>query len=46
VHAINAMQKDVQDIQKVLEEKYGKVSINITDGTIQEIPEEDEQTNT
>lgn len=46
VHAINAMQKDVQDIQKVLEEKYGKVSINITDGTIQEIPEEDEQANT
>ena len=46
VHGINAMQKEVQDMQVKLEEKYGKVSINITDGTIQEIPEEDEQANT
>tara|TARA_R100000995_G_scaffold82731_1_gene57075 strand:+ start:510 stop:782 length:273 start_codon:yes stop_codon:yes gene_type:complete len=45
VHGINAMQKEVQDMQVKLEEKYGKVSINITDGTIQQIPE-DEQANT
>ena len=45
VHGINAMQKEVQDMQAKLEEKYGKVSINIQDGTIQEIPE-DEQANT
>ena len=45
VHGINAMQKEVQDMQVKLEEKYGKVSINIQDGTIQEIPE-DEQANT
>ena len=44
VHGINAMQKEVQDMQVKLEEKYGKVSINITDGTIQQIPE-DEQAN-
>ena len=45
VHGINAMQKEVQDMQVKLEEKYGKVSIDITDGTIQQIPE-DEQANT
>jgi hypothetical protein len=45
VHGINAMQKEVQDMQAKLEEKYGKVSINIQDGTIQEIPE-NEQANT
>ena len=45
VHGINAMQKEDQDMQVKLEEKYGKVSINITDGTIQQIPE-DEQANT
>ena len=45
VHGINAMQKEVQEMQVKLEEKYGKVSINIQDGTIQEIPE-DEQANT
>ena len=45
VHGINAMQKEVQDMQVKLEEKYGKVSINIQDGTKQEIPE-DEQANT
>ena len=45
VHGINAMQKEVQDMQVKLEEKYGKVSINITDGTIRQIPE-DEQANT
>ena len=34
-HLLNQMQNDLQD-------EYGKVSINITDGTITEIPEEDE----
>ena len=45
VHGINAMQKDVQDMQVKLEEKYGKVSINITTGEITEEPQ-DEQANT
>jgi len=35
--------KDLQDFQMKLEEEYGKVSINIQDGTIQEIPVEDGQ---
>mgnify|MGYP001359408816 CR=1 FL=1 len=45
VHGINAMQKEVQDMQVKLEEKYGKVSINITTGEITEEPQ-DEQANT
>ena len=45
VHGINAMQKEVQDMQLKLEEKYGKVSINITTGEITEEPQ-DEQANT
>jgi len=39
---INVMQKDLNDLQIVLEEKYGKVSVNLQDGTIREIPQEDE----
>ena len=34
-------QMDLQVIQKELEEKYGKVSVNLTDGTISEIPEDE-----
>ena len=45
VHGINAMQKELQDMQVKLEEKYGKVSINITTGEITEEPQ-DEQANT
>lgn len=39
---IKASQMDLQTIQKDLEEKYGKVSVNLQDGTITEILEEDE----
>tara|TARA_Y100000401_G_scaffold66664_1_gene53271 strand:- start:1611 stop:1901 length:291 start_codon:yes stop_codon:yes gene_type:complete len=35
-------QVGLQELQKELEEKYGRVSVNLTDGTITEIPEEDE----
>ena len=45
VNAIPQLQKQLKDFQDKLEEKYGKVSVNIQDGTIQEIPE-DEQANT
>ena len=45
VHGINAIQKEVQDMQVKLEEKYGKVSINITTGEITEEPQ-DQQANT
>ena len=38
---VKMLQTDIQGIQVELEEKYGKVSINLQDGTISEIPEED-----
>ena len=38
---VKLLQTDIQGIQAELEEKYGKVSINLQDGTISEIPEED-----
>ena len=46
VHAIPQLQKQLKDFQDKMEEEYGKVSINIQDGTMQEIPEADEQANT
>ena len=42
LESIKVTQLELQSIQKDLEEKYGKVSVNLTDGTITEIPEEDE----
>ena len=45
--AIPALQKELKDFQDKMESQYGKVSINIQDGTFQEIPEQaDEQANT
>jgi|TARA_R100000479_G_C6381790_1_gene201417 secreted trypsin-like serine protease len=38
---LKAAQQELQIIQKDLEEKYGKVSVNLTDGTISEIPEDE-----
>ena len=37
-----SVQQELNKMQNDLQEEYGKVSINITDGTITEIPEEDE----
>ena len=45
VNAIPVLQKQLKEFQEKLEEEYGKVNVNIQDGTIQEIPE-DEQANT
>ena len=45
VNAIPQLQKQLKDFQDKMEEEYGKVSINIADGTMQEIPE-NEQANT
>ena len=42
IDQLKAAQADIQKTQNELEEKYGKVSVNLTDGTIKEIPEEDE----
>ena len=36
------VQQELNQMQNDLQDEYGKVSINITDGTITEIPEEDE----
>ena len=41
VMQVNQAQAQLVELQKTLEEKYGKVSVNLTDGTIKEI-EEDE----
>ena len=39
---IKTLQMDLQVVQKELEEKYGQVTVNLTDGTISEIPKENE----
>ena len=41
VAQVTQAQGQLGELQKTLEEKYGKVSVNLTDGTIKEI-EEDE----
>ena len=40
LEAIKVSQMDLQVIQKELEEKYGKVTVNLQTGAITEIPEE------
>jgi nucleoid DNA-binding protein len=42
LEAIKVSQMDLQAIQQELEEKYGKVTVNLQTGAITEIPEEDE----
>ena len=39
-HAITQVENELSDFQKELEEKYGKVSVNIQDGTYKPIEEE------
>ena len=39
---LKGIQLELQQDQKELEEKYGKVSVNLVDGTLTEIPQEDE----
>ncbi len=46
IGAIPQLQKDLKGFQDALEVEYGKVSINIQDGTIQDLPKADEQANT
>ena len=40
LHAIARMQTELSEFQNKLEEEYGKVSINIQDGTFAPLPEE------
>jgi hypothetical protein len=42
LHQVAAAQEDLQKLQVELEDKYGKVSINIQDGSYEEIPEEEQ----
>jgi hypothetical protein len=42
LHQTGEIQEQLQTFQKELEEEYGKVSVNIQDGTYVAIPEEDE----
>ena len=47
LHNIAGTQAELSEFQKTLEEEYGKVSINIQDGSITEIPQENtDETNT
>ena len=45
LHQIGEVQKDLREFQLKLEEEYGKVNINIVDGTITPI-EDEQQANT
>ena len=40
LHAVVNMQTELNEFQNKLEEEYGKVSINIQDGTVAPLPEE------
>ena len=40
LHAVVNMQTELTEFQNKLEEEYGKVSINIQDGSIAPLPEE------
>ena len=42
IETLKGHQQELQVIQKTLEEKYGKVSVNLQDGTVTEIPEKNE----
>ena len=48
LHQIAEVQKGLKNLQEDLEKKYGKVNVNIEDGTITPMKEEkeDEQANT
>ena len=44
VMQVTQAQGQLTELQKTLEEKYGKVSVNLTDGTIKEIEEDEPST--
>ena len=43
IDQLKAAQADMQKTQNELEEKYGKVNINVTDGTITELQDESDK---
>lgn len=40
LHQLVGMQEELQKLQTALQDEYGKVSINIQDGTFEEVTEE------
>lgn len=42
LHNSEEVEKEFEDLQKEFEEKYGRVSVNIDNGELTQIPEEDE----
>lgn len=42
LHELSVNQSGLQELQKELEDQYGKVNINIQDGTYEEVVEEAE----
>ena len=42
IAVIPTLKKDLQEFQTELEEEYGKVNVNINDGTYEDIPEQAE----
>lgn len=43
LHALAGVDQEIEENKKALENKYGKVSINLQDGTYEEIVEEAEE---
>lgn len=43
LHSLAEINQEIENNKKALEEKYGKVSINLQDGTYEEIVEEAEE---
>tara|TARA_R110002050_G_scaffold240749_1_gene377110 strand:+ start:811 stop:1056 length:246 start_codon:yes stop_codon:yes gene_type:complete len=41
LHNMEELDNDFAELQKEIEDKYGKVSVNIEDGALSEIPEND-----
>lgn len=45
LHEVAEVNKKIEDNKKVLEEKYGRVTINLEDGSYKEIEEEEASEN-
>lgn len=42
LHQVGIVEQELSEMQKQLEEQYGKVSINISNGEYEDMPQEDE----
>ena len=41
LHSLNGLYEESNEFHKELEEKYGKISVNLEDGSFEEIEDED-----